>query len=134
MKDLIKERLKEPRYNPRAERVYISDAYMGLMIGQPTFEMTKLEIAHMKKVATTFCSIEPYVHLNGLNIEQKRLPRIMYAGWFSYGEVIPKDNGCGCGSHACIIWFGDSRTTLEDSIKKMLSEINWEEVAENFDY
>lgn len=115
--------------------IFSRRTYSGLIEGKPNREMTDREISDLKKIAKSFCWIKPYVHLD-IDIDERPLRRIAYVAWVTSSETIAKDNGCTCGSHACIIWFEDKQQDARVSMYKMLEDLGeeWETIAENWDY
>ena len=111
--------------------IFSRRTYLGLFTGPPTPETNKREIQSLKDVARSFCWIKPYV----VDSNTIKLPKRGNVAWITSDQIISKkENGCDCGSHACIIWFDDSNLDVRASMQKMLQEIDWEEIAENFDY
>lgn len=122
--------MKNKNFNFSDDGVFSRRTYSGLIEGYPTPEMSTREIKSLKDVAKSFCWLEPYV----VDSYTEPLPRRGNVAWITSHETVKKDNGCGCGSHACIIWFDDGNIDVRASMHKMLEEIDWEEIAENWDY
>jgi len=70
--------------------------------------------------------------LDGIDTEKEILPRRGYVAWVTSYE--PVKNKMADGSHACIIWFDNGYCDIIESMNKMLDRIDWESVAQDWDY